>query len=95
MVFLPVNTPITTTVIGAGQASDLRCIEETARQVAAPAKGHTIVFEKSTLPVRTADTVKAILSAAQGEVAGLGAPKTFSVLSNSEFLAEGTDIPGL
>ena len=55
----------------------------------------TIVVEKSTLPVRTADTVKAILSAAQGEVAGAGSPKTFSVLSNPEFLAECTAIPDL
>jgi UDPglucose 6-dehydrogenase len=95
MVFLSVNTPTKTKGVGAGQASDLRWIEASARQVAACAQGHTIVVEKSTLPVRTADTVKAILSAAQGDVAGSGAPKTFSVLSNPEFLAEGTAIPDL
>jgi len=95
MVFLSVNTPTKTKGVGAGQASDLRWIEASARQVAACAQGHTIVVEKSTLPVRTADTVKAILSAAQGEVAGAGSPKTFSVLSNPEFLAEGTAIPDL
>ncbi len=95
MVFLSVNTPTKTKGVGAGQASDLRWIEASARLVAACAQGHTIVVEKSTLPVRTAETVKAILNAAQGEVAGAGAPKTFSVLSNPEFLAEGTAIPDL
>ena len=95
IVFLSVNTPTKTRGVGAGQASDLRWIEASARQVAACAQGHTIVVEKSTLPVRTADTVKAILSAAQGEVAGAGSPKTFSVLSNPEFLAEGTAIADL
>ena len=95
MVFLSVNTPTKTKGVGAGQASDLRWIEASARQVAACSQGHTIVVEKSTLPVRTADTVKAILSAAQGEVAGAGSPKTFSVLSNPEFLAEGTAISDL
>ena len=95
MVFLSVNTPTKTKGVGAGQASDLRWIEASARQVAACAQGHTIVVEKSTLPVRTAETVKAILTAAKGVVAGAGAPKTFSVLSNPEFLAEGTAIPDL
>jgi len=95
MVFLSVNTPTKTKGVGAGQASDLRWIEASARQVAACAKGHTIVVEKSTLPVRTAETVKAILSAAHGDVPGGGEPKSFSVLSNPEFLAEGTAIPDL
>jgi len=54
MVFLSVNTPTKTKGVGAGQASDLRWIEASARQVAACAQGHTIVVEKSTLPVRTA-----------------------------------------
>jgi len=95
MVFLSVNTPTKTKGVGAGQASDLRWIEASARQVAACAQGHTIVVEKSTLPVRTAETVKAILSAAQGDVPGGGAPKSFAVLYNPEFLAEGTAIPDL
>jgi UDPglucose 6-dehydrogenase len=95
MVFLSVNTPTKTKGVGAGQASDLRWIEASARQVAACAKGHTIVVEKSTLPVRTAETVKAILSAAQGDVPVASEPKTFAVLSNPEFLAEGTAIPDL
>ncbi|MEN9877155.1 MAG: UDP-glucose 6-dehydrogenase [Cyanobacteriota bacterium] len=88
MVFLSVNTPTKTRGVGAGQASDLRWIEACTRQVAEAAQGHTIVVEKSTLPVRTAETVQAILAAAP-------AGKTFSVLSNPEFLAEGTAIPDL
>jgi UDPglucose 6-dehydrogenase len=92
MVFLSVNTPTKTRGVGAGQASDLRWIEASARQVAAASHGHTIVVEKSTLPVRTAEAVKAILSAAQGSASGA---KTFSVLSNPEFLAEGTAINDL
>jgi UDPglucose 6-dehydrogenase len=91
MVFLSVNTPTKTKGVGAGQASDLRWIEASARQVAACGQGHTIVVEKSTLPVRTAQTVQAILAAAEGA----GGGKTFSVLSNPEFLAEGTAITDL
>jgi UDPglucose 6-dehydrogenase len=94
MVFLSVNTPTKTRGVGAGQASDLRWIEASARQVAACAKGHTIVVEKSTLPVRTAETVKAILSASQGETTD-GSAKSFAVLSNPEFLAEGTAVADL
>ncbi len=97
MVFLSVNTPTKTRGVGAGQASDLRWIEASARQVAAAARGHTIVVEKSTLPVRTAAAVKAILGAAQENGADPGADgaKTFAVLSNPEFLAEGTAISDL
>ena len=92
LVFLSVNTPTKARGVGAGQASDLRWIEASARQVAAAARGHTIVVEKSTLPVRTAEAVKAILAAAQGDAHG---GKTFAVLSNPEFLAEGTAIGDL
>ena len=95
IVFLSVNTPTKARGVGAGQASDLRWIDASARQVAAAAQGHTIVVEKSTLPVRTAETVAAILAAAQGEGGGTAQPKTFSVLSNPEFLAEGTAISDL
>ena len=91
MVFISVNTPTKTKGLGAGQASDLRWVEACARTVARAAKGHTIVVEKSTLPVRTAEAVKAILSAASTE----GGERSFSVLSNPEFLAEGTAIPDL
>jgi UDPglucose 6-dehydrogenase len=93
MVFLSVNTPTKTRGIGAGQASDLRWIEASARQVAAAARGHTIVVEKSTLPVRTAAVIQAILGAAEGDTPS--GPKSFSVLSNPEFLAEGTAIGDL
>tara|TARA_B100000674_G_scaffold395446_1_gene339910 strand:- start:351 stop:1694 length:1344 start_codon:yes stop_codon:yes gene_type:complete len=91
MVFISVNTPTKTKGLGAGQASDLRWVEACARTVAQVAKGHTIVVEKSTLPVRTAAVIKTILEAAsEGED-----HPTFSVLSNPEFLAEGTAIRDL
>ena len=80
LIFLSVNTPTKTRGIGAGQASDLRWIEACTRQVAKAAQGHTIIVEKSTLPVRTAETIQTILAAATGE------GKTFSVLSNPDFL---------
>jgi UDPglucose 6-dehydrogenase len=88
MVFLSVNTPTKTRGLGAGQASDLKWVEASARTVARAARGHTIVVEKSTLPVRTAEAIQAIL--------GSGQPgQSFSVLSNPEFLAEGTAISDL
>jgi UDPglucose 6-dehydrogenase len=92
MVFISVNTPTKTKGLGAGQASDLRWVEACARQVAKVATGHTIVVEKSTLPVRTAQAIKEILAAAQGEGTD---GRSFSVLSNPEFLAEGTAISDL
>lgn len=95
MVFLSVNTPTKLRGVGAGQASDLRWIEASARQVGKCAQGHTIIVEKSTLPVRTAATIQAILSAAQNDPSTDGSAKTFSVLSNPEFLAEGTAITDL
>lgn len=95
IVFLSVNTPTKTKGVGAGQASDLRWIEISARQVAACARGHTIVVEKSTLPVRTAATIQAILGAVQGDGANTHDSKSFAVLSNPEFLAEGTAIHDL
>jgi UDPglucose 6-dehydrogenase len=91
MVFISVNTPTKTRGLGAGQASDLRWVEASARTVAQAARGHTIVVEKSTLPVRTAEVIQTILSAATGDGNGC----SFSVLSNPEFLAEGTAIPDL
>ena len=91
MVFISVNTPTKTKGLGAGQASDLRWVEACARTVAKAATGHTIVVEKSTLPVRTAAAIKMILEAAQeGDQ-----QRSFSVLSNPEFLAEGTAIRDL
>ncbi|MFL2496511.1 MAG: nucleotide sugar dehydrogenase [Parasynechococcus sp.] len=91
MVFISVNTPTKTKGVGAGQASDLRWVEACARTVAQSATGHTIVVEKSTLPVRTAAAIKTILEAAQAD----DQQRSFSVLSNPEFLAEGTAIRDL
>jgi len=91
MVFISVNTPTKTKGLGAGQASDLKWVEASARTVARSARGHTIVVEKSTLPVRTAAVIQEILGAATGG----GDARSFSVLSNPEFLAEGTAIPDL
>ena len=88
MIFISVNTPTKTFGIGAGRAANLEFIEKCARQIARNAKGHKIVVEKSTLPVRTAEAVKRILSS---ECDGA----TFDVLSNPEFLAEGTAIDDL
>ena len=95
MVFIAVNTPTKSRGIGAGQASDLRWVEACARQVAKVSQGHTIVVEKSTLPVRTAQAVKAILEAAELLGPNVNGPRSFSVLSNPEFLAEGTAIRDL
>ena len=88
MIFISVNTPTKTFGIGAGRAANLEFIEKCARQIARVSNGHKIVVEKSTLPVRTAEAVKRILSSS-----GNGA--TFDVLSNPEFLAEGTAVDDL
>tara|TARA_B100000886_G_C20426654_1_gene494462 strand:+ start:4591 stop:6021 length:1431 start_codon:yes stop_codon:yes gene_type:complete len=91
MIFLSVNTPTKTRGIGSGQASNLKWIEACAREVSASANGHTIVVEKSTIPVRTAETIKIILQSGEA----YKEKKTFSVLSNPEFLAEGSAIDDL
>ncbi|MEM9587132.1 MAG: nucleotide sugar dehydrogenase, partial [Planctomycetota bacterium] len=88
MVFISVNTPTKTFGVGAGRAANLEYVEKCARNIAEVAEGHKIVVEKSTLPVRTAEAVKTILSSAKN-----GA--SFDVLSNPEFLAEGTAIDDL
>ncbi len=95
MVFISVNTPTKTKGLGAGKASDLRWVEACARQVAKFAKGHTIVVEKSTLPVRTAEVIKTILEAAQSSLKNDSKASSFDVLSNPEFLAEGSAIKDL
>ena len=94
MVFISVNTPTKKYGLGAGKASDLKWVEACARQVANNASGHTIVVEKSTLPVRTAEVIKSILDAPKKDLEG-SQIKTFDVLSNPEFLAEGTAINDL
>ncbi len=89
MIFISVNTPTKTFGVGAGRAANLEFIEKCARQIAAASDGHKIVVEKSTLPVRTAEAVKRILTSSSKNGA------TFDVLSNPEFLAEGTAIEDL
>ena len=61
IIFISVNTPTKTNGVGAGQASDLKWVEECARQIAKYASGHTIIVEKSTVPVRTARVIRSIL----------------------------------
>ena len=95
MVFISVNTPTKKKGLGSGQASDLRWVEACARQVAEFAKEETIVVEKSTLPVRTAEVIKSILEASQHSHSSQKKDKSFIVLSNPEFLAEGTAITNL
>ncbi len=94
MVFISVNTPTKTRGIGAGQASDLKWVEASARTVAKAARGHTIVVEKSTLPVRTAAVIENILTSSERATESQPG-RSFSVLSNPEFLAEGTAIADL
>ncbi len=95
MIFISVNTPTKKKGIGAGKASDLKWVEACAREVATYSKGHTIVVEKSTLPVRTAEVIKSILNVNTTSTTKNGNNKTFDILSNPEFLAEGTAINDL
>ncbi|UMY65849.1 MULTISPECIES: UDP-glucose 6-dehydrogenase [unclassified Flavobacterium] len=88
MIFISVNTPTKTYGVGKGQAADLKYIELCARQIARVATSDKIVVEKSTLPVRTAEAIKSIL-----DFTGNGV--SFEILSNPEFLAEGTAIEDL
>ncbi|MFD2966742.1 nucleotide sugar dehydrogenase [Sphingobacterium bambusae] len=88
MIFISVNTPTKTYGKGKGQAADLKFIELCARQIAAVATSDKIVVEKSTLPVRTAEALKSILD-------NTGNGVNFHILSNPEFLAEGTAVTDL
>ncbi len=88
IIFVAVNTPTKTYGVGAGRAADLRFIESVARTIAETAKGPKIIVEKSTIPVKTAETIKDILAANSGG-------HKFEVLSNPEFLAEGTAVADL
>lgn len=88
MIFISVNTPTKTYGKGKGKAADLKFIELCARQIAAVAKDDKIVVEKSTLPVRTAAALKSILD-------NTGNGVNFHILSNPEFLAEGTAVTDL
>ena len=88
MIFMAVNTPTKTYGEGKGFAADLTFVEKCARQIAEVATSDKIVIEKSTLPVRTAEKIKEVLSSNTKGV-------HFEVLSNPEFLAEGTAIQDL
>ena len=83
MIFISVNTPTKTYGDGKGMAADLRYVELCARKIAEVAKTDKIVVEKSTLPVKTAAAIKNILDETGSDV-------NFEILSNPEFLAEGT-----
>ena len=88
MIFIAVNTPTKTDGEGAGMAADLGYIEACARDIAKYSKSDKIVIEKSTLPVRTAEKIKEILEDNSTDI-------LFEILSNPEFLAEGTAIQDL
>ena len=88
MIFISVNTPTKTYGEGKGMAADLKYVELCARQIAKVATSDKIIVEKSTLPVRTAETIQTILDSTGNGV-------NFDVLSNPEFLAEGTAIEDL
>ncbi|HOO83381.1 MAG TPA: UDP-glucose 6-dehydrogenase [Prolixibacteraceae bacterium] len=88
IIFISVNTPTKNYGKGKGMAADLKFVELCARQIADTAKSNKIVVEKSTLPVRTAQAIKNIL---ENNNSGF----RFQVLSNPEFLAEGTAVQDL
>jgi UDPglucose 6-dehydrogenase len=88
IIFVSVNTPTKTFGVGAGEAADLQYWEKTARQIAKISTSGKIVVEKSTLPVRTAEAMSRILNNGNSE-------HNFEVVSNPEFLAEGTAITDL
>ena len=88
MIFMAVNTPTKTEGEGAGMAADLSFVEACAKDIAKYSLNDKIVVEKSTLPVRTAEKIKDILENNSNGI-------KFEVLSNPEFLAEGTAIQDL
>ena len=89
VIFVSVGTPTKTYGAAAGRAADLKYVELCARDIAAHSDRSKIVVEKSTIPVRTAESLKAVLSANSSDSI------SFQVLSNPEFLAEGTAMEDL
>ncbi|KAI0284576.1 UDP-glucose dehydrogenase [Russula aff. rugulosa BPL654] len=89
LIFVSVNTPTKKSGVGAGYAADLNYVESATRHIAAVATSSKIVVEKSTVPMRTAESMRTILEA--NSKPGL----RFDILSNPEFLAEGTAISDL
>ncbi|OJT04239.1 UDP-glucose 6-dehydrogenase 4, partial [Trametes pubescens] len=89
LIFVSVNTPTKKSGVGAGFSADLTYVESATRRIAAVATSNKIVVEKSTVPCRTAESMRTILEANS-------TPGTrFDILSNPEFLAEGTAISDL
>ncbi|XP_058102615.1 UDP-glucose 6-dehydrogenase 4-like [Magnolia sinica] len=88
IIFVSVNTPTKTRGLGAGKAADLTYWESAARMIADVSKSDKIVVEKSTVPVKTAEAIERILTHNSGGI-------NFQILSNPEFLAEGTAIEDL
>lgn len=88
MIFVSVNTPTKAEGLGAGRAANLKNWESAARRIAKVARSPKVVVEKSTLPVRTAAAMQQVMLANEHGV-------HFEILSNPEFLAEGTAIPDL
>ncbi|MCX6557529.1 MAG: nucleotide sugar dehydrogenase [Candidatus Aminicenantes bacterium] len=88
IIFVSVNTPTKTFGLGAGMASDLQHWEKTAHQIVAFSEKPKLIVEKSTLPVRTAEAMERILSENKKNI-------HFEVVSNPEFLAEGTAVKDL
>jgi UDPglucose 6-dehydrogenase len=92
IIFISVNTPTKMYGVGKGRAADLKYIESCARKIAElVTSGHKIIIEKSTVPVRCSAAVRKILKASKAT----GSTAEFSILSNPEFLAEGTAIADL
>ena len=89
VIFVSVGTPTKTYGAAAGRAADLKYVELCARDIAAHSDRSKIVIEKSTIPVRTAESLKAVLSANSSDSI------SFQVLSNPEFLSEGTAMENL
>lgn len=88
IIFVSVNTPTKTYGLGANRAADLRFIESVARSIAEHAEEPKIIVEKSTIPVRTAEAIRSILDSSEQHF-------DHQVLSNPEFLAEGTAVRDL
>ena len=88
LIFVSVNTPTKEFGEGAGMAADVQYLEKCARDILEHARGNTIVVEKSTVPVKTAEALASILTSRKDD-------RTFQILSNPEFLAEGTAVTDL
>lgn len=90
LIFVSVNTPTKTSGVGAGVAADLCYVEAATRRIAALSRKGAIIVEKSTVPCRTAESMRQILSATSPQEGVV-----FEILSNPEFLAEGTAVEDL